>query len=153
MPFELFRNLISRNPPVAPEPAPPPLALKFVRNVRARRYILRLQSDGMARVTIPRGGSLREAQQFAARHQCWIAQARCRPATLPTAPREWRLGTTVWFRGENLAITRAAESSAAIQLGPLALPVADPNVDLRSATEAHSRGLAETVLRISTACR
>lgn len=153
MPYDFFRNLPSRKPVVAPESGPAPLALQFVPNVRARRYILRLQPDAFARVTIPRGGSIREAQQFAARHQSWIAQARCRPATLPTAPREWRLGTTVWFRGENLAITRAAESSAAIQLGPLALPVADPNVDLRSATEAHSRGLAETVLRISTACR
>jgi predicted metal-dependent hydrolase len=146
MTFELFRNLIGRNPPVATESAPPLLALKFVRNVRARRYILRLQSDGVARVTIPRGGSLREAQQFAVRHQAWLAQARHRLATRPTAPQEWRLGTHVWFRGENLVVAPAAHGSSAIQLGTERIPVPNLNADLRRTIEAHFRRLAENEL-------
>ena len=36
--------------------------LCFVRNRRARRYILRLRADGAARVTVPRGGSVAEAR-------------------------------------------------------------------------------------------
>ena len=50
------------------QPAPPDdhwlvagtrrVRLWFVRNRRARRYILRLRPDGAARVTVPRGGSL-----------------------------------------------------------------------------------------------
>jgi predicted metal-dependent hydrolase len=146
MTFELFRNLIGRNPPVATESAPPLLALKFVRNVRARRYILRLQSDGVARVTIPHGGSIREAQQFAARHQAWLAQARHRLAARPSAPQEWRLGTAVWFRGENVVIAPAAQASPAIQLGTETIPVSNLNADLRPAIEAHFRRLAEREL-------
>jgi predicted metal-dependent hydrolase len=146
MTFELFRNLIRRNPGAVPESVPAPLALKFVRNVRARRYILRLESDGVARVTIPRGGSIREAQQFAARHEAWLAQARHRLAARPTAPQEWRLGTAVWFRGENLVVAPAAHASPAIKLGTEIIPVPDLTVDLRPVIEAHWRGLAEREL-------
>jgi predicted metal-dependent hydrolase len=47
-----------------------------VRHKRARRYILRVDPDGRVRVTIPRGGSRREAEAFAARHRQWIARQR-----------------------------------------------------------------------------
>lgn len=53
--------------------APPPY---FVRHQRARRYVLRLDPDGRVRVTIPRGGSLREAKAFVSRHQRWIDRQR-----------------------------------------------------------------------------
>lgn len=152
MPFELFRNLIGRNPGPSPESAPAPLALTFVRNVRARRYILRLQADGVARVTIPRGGSIREAQQFAARHQPWLEQARHRLATRPTAPQQWRVGTHVWFRGADVVIAPAAQSTPAIQFGTETIPVPDLNADLRPLIEAHWRGLAKRELppRVAT---
>jgi hypothetical protein len=39
----------------------------FVRHRRARRYVLRVDPDGRVRVTIPRGGSKREATAFAER--------------------------------------------------------------------------------------
>ena len=48
----------------------------FIRHRRARRYVLRLDPDGRVRVTIPRGGSLREAQAFVSRHQSWIERQR-----------------------------------------------------------------------------
>jgi predicted metal-dependent hydrolase len=48
------------------------IPVRFVRNVRARRYLLRLDRDGAARVTVPRGGSLREAQAFVDRHKPWL---------------------------------------------------------------------------------
>lgn len=48
----------------------------FVRHRRARRYLLRVEPDGRVRVTIPRGGSQREAALFADRHQAWIATQR-----------------------------------------------------------------------------
>jgi predicted metal-dependent hydrolase len=146
MPFELFRNLIGRKPGPAVESNPGPLALRFVRNVRARRYILRLESDGGARVTIPRGGSLRDAQRFAARHQAWLEQARHRLAARPTAPQEWRLGTAVWFRGENLIVAPAAQASPAIQLGAEIIPVPDLHADLRPLIEKYFRQLAEREL-------
>ena len=65
----------------------------FVRHRRARRYLLRVDPDGRVRVTIPRGGSRREADAFALRNRSWIdAQlSRERPPSLtPEAQRAWR---------------------------------------------------------------
>lgn len=52
----------------------------FIRHHRARRYLLRVDGDGRVRVTIPRGGSRREADAFARRHLSWIARQRARLA-------------------------------------------------------------------------
>jgi predicted metal-dependent hydrolase len=65
----------------------------FVRHRRARRYLLRVDPDGRVRVTIPRGGSRREADAFALRNRGWIqAQlSRVRPPTIPPdTQRVWR---------------------------------------------------------------
>jgi hypothetical protein len=50
----------------------------FVRHRRARRYLLRVDADGRVRVTIPRGGSRREADAFAQRNLDWIHLQRAR---------------------------------------------------------------------------
>jgi predicted metal-dependent hydrolase len=50
----------------------------YVRHRRARRYLLRVDHDGRVRVTIPRGGSKREAEAFAGRNLTWIASQRAR---------------------------------------------------------------------------
>lgn len=50
----------------------------FIRHRRARRYILRVEPDGRLRVTIPRGGSLREAEEFASRHDGWVQRQLAR---------------------------------------------------------------------------
>ena len=55
----------------------------FVRHRRARRYLLRVEHDGRLRVTIPRGGSRRDADAFVARHLEWIARERARLTTKP----------------------------------------------------------------------
>ena len=59
-------------------PAPPARAPVFLRHPRAKRYLLRVTSDGTVRVTIPRGGSKREAAAFAEREHAWIEQQRRR---------------------------------------------------------------------------
>ena len=56
-----------------PERIPGPVHAVFVRYRRAKRYVLRVREDGTIRVTIPRGGSRREAQAFAERERDWIA--------------------------------------------------------------------------------
>ncbi|HEY3161062.1 MAG TPA: SprT family zinc-dependent metalloprotease [Vicinamibacterales bacterium] len=63
------------------EPSHPPEPAYFVRHRRARRYVLRVDADGRVRVTIPRGGSRREAEAFAERHVEWIARQRERLRT------------------------------------------------------------------------
>ena len=52
----------------------PPLEFYYVRHRRARRYVVRLDVDGRIRITIPRGGSRREAEAFAERQAGWIRQ-------------------------------------------------------------------------------
>jgi predicted metal-dependent hydrolase len=46
----------------------------FVRHRRARRYLVRVEPTGSVRVTIPRGGSRREAEAFVTRQGAWIAR-------------------------------------------------------------------------------
>ena len=65
----------------------------FVRHRRARRYLLRVDPDGRIRVTIPRGGSRREADAFALRNRAWIEAQLSRgrpPAVDAGAQRAWR---------------------------------------------------------------
>lgn len=55
----------------------------FVRHRRARRYLLRVDADGRLRITIPRGGSQREAGVFAVTHLDWVARQRSRLSSMP----------------------------------------------------------------------
>jgi predicted metal-dependent hydrolase len=55
-----------------PLPIPQDAPRYFVRHRRARRYILRVDPDGRVRVTIPRGGSRRDAEAFADRNSQWV---------------------------------------------------------------------------------
>ena len=50
----------------------------YVRHRRARRYVLHVDIDGRVRVTIPRGGSRREADAFAQKHVEWVERQRAR---------------------------------------------------------------------------
>lgn len=61
-------------------PGAPHHALDFVRHPRARRYVIRVRANGTVRVTIPRGGSKREALAFAERERAWIAAEQERVA-------------------------------------------------------------------------
>ena len=58
----------------------------FVRHRWARRYILRLLDDGTLRVTLPRWGSKREAQEFVEKSQPWIARQHDRRVAEPRVP-------------------------------------------------------------------
>ncbi|HEY6362169.1 MAG TPA: SprT family zinc-dependent metalloprotease [Vicinamibacterales bacterium] len=77
--MQLDLPFLSPGPP-PPRPAGPSVQFYFVRHRQARRYLLRVDPDGRVRVTIPRGGSKREAGAFAVRHLDWIARQR---ANLP----------------------------------------------------------------------
>lgn len=61
----------------APGQAP---GVEFVRHPRARRYLIRVRLDGTVRVTIPRGGSKREATAFYDQQRVWVAAQQQRVA-------------------------------------------------------------------------
>ncbi len=55
-----------------------PLPVRFGRHARARRYVLRVDQNGIARVTMPRWGRRAEARAFAQAHVEWIERQRVR---------------------------------------------------------------------------
>jgi predicted metal-dependent hydrolase len=66
------------------------LAVRLVRNRRARHYIIRVELDGSVRVTIPRSGTLADARRFLARQLRWVDLQRYAAA---------RIAGTIFFRG------------------------------------------------------
>lgn len=72
----------------------------LVKNVRAKRYVLRLRPDGTARVTVPARGTISEAWDFLLRHTHWIEKQIARLSTLTNISNEWEIGTEILFRGQ-----------------------------------------------------
>jgi predicted metal-dependent hydrolase len=76
-----------------------PLAVRFVRHRRARRYVLRVDAQGVARVTMPRWGRRSEARAFAEAHITWIERERVRQLHREAAAPRLAPGTPVLLRG------------------------------------------------------
>jgi predicted metal-dependent hydrolase len=133
-----------------------PLPLLLVRHPRARRYLLRLRPDGVARVTIPRGGSTTAAREFAERHAVWLEREWQRLKSQPPKPAAWKPGTEILLRGDAVRIEAgeiedenenededdATRKAKTVRFGGESLRVADPAADLRPAIEGHLRRLA-----------
>jgi len=123
--------------------------LRFVRNPRARRYILRLRPDGGARVTVPRGGSLGEARRFAERNTAWLEQQLLRQALRPARPEPWAAGTEISFRGERVRLEAGANGEGGlVRFGGAAVSVPDGTGDLRPIIERCLRQLAAQELPV-----
>jgi predicted metal-dependent hydrolase len=98
-------NTVSRDarPLGSDPPSVEPERIQFVRVRRARRYVLRVGPDGTLRVTVPRGGSRREAQEFIERNRRWIERER-RRVREEHAPVRWFCGHQVLLRGVPVTI-------------------------------------------------
>ena len=119
--------------------------IEFVRVRRARRYILRVRPDGTLRVTVPRGGSRRKAEQFVHKHQRWISRERDRVRT-EHAPREWADGSEILLRGDAVRITVEPRGDAmTVRYGDRALAI-DAAQSVRPAVEDDLKQLARTEL-------
>ena len=115
----------------------------MVRNLRARRYLLRLHPDGTARVTIPRGGSTAAARQFVERHAAWLEREFRRLQAQPRKPAVWKIGTEILLRGDAVRIEAGFNGEAeTVRLGGESVRVSDPAADLRPLIEGHLRKLA-----------
>jgi predicted metal-dependent hydrolase len=113
---------------------------------RARRYILRVRTDGSLRVTIPRGGSRAEAARFLARQEAWVERERARLRSADVAP-QWSDGSAMLLRGERVVIRVVAAGEARmVRFGPRSVRLAAGAVDLRPAIEADLRALAREEL-------
>jgi hypothetical protein len=129
-------------PPTAPGRIPPVIeAIDFVRIRRARRYILRVRPDGTLRVTVPRGGSRREAQAFVEKNATWIERER-RRVRAEHAPVEWHAGSEILFRGATVTIAVYCPGDGhVISYGDRRVAVSSLT-DIRGAIERDLRELA-----------
>jgi hypothetical protein len=125
--------------------------LCFVRNRRARRYVLRVLPDGSARVTIPRGGSQQEAGAFAKRHVAWVEKQLQKHAAPSVLPQSWQHGTEILFRGERVALTiEIGHQRTTVQFANQRVAVAEAHGDLRPTIERHLRRMATVELPVRT---
>ena len=115
--------------------------LLFMHHPRARRYLLRLRQDGVARVTIPRRGSITTARDFVASNTGWLEQQLQKLENQPQATIEWKLGNEVYFRGEPVKIE--LETAGQIRFGSELLTLRDVSADLRPAIQKHLLKLAK----------
>lgn len=116
--------------------------LRLVRRRRARRYILRLDRDGAAVVTVPRGGSHDEARQFVLRNVAWLEKQLLRQATQAVSHRPWIAGTEILFRGELVRLEVIPGTSAA--------PGQEKTGEGSSAAMAHAAGNGSVFVRFGT---
>jgi predicted metal-dependent hydrolase len=117
-------------------------SVDFVRIRRAKRYIIRVRPDGSLRVTIPRGGSRRDAQSFLEEHRKWAERERVR-VLAQHAPAQWTEGNCILLRGKpvRLCVTRDG-CGAWLIVENERVRLSDDVRDLRSAAE-------ECLLRIA----
>lgn len=137
-------------PPDPPDPEPPPhLVLRFARNPRARRYIIRIRPDGIVRVTIPRRGTEAEARGFVHRHRAWVDDqlAKLRRAASVSA-RGLADGDRVLLRGVPTPVTvePAHHGRVRVRLGDAPACLMAPADDFRPAVSAMLRALAQREL-------
>ncbi len=121
-------------------------AVTYVRHKRARHYVLRLEDDGSLRVTIPRGGSRKDAERFARHKADWIARERYRRTMARGATGGWQDGTRVLLRGEE-ALLQVDRVAGVVRLGEEVIPLpAGGTPDLRQLVSQRLRRLAEREL-------
>ena len=133
--------------------APPPAAagpregVVYRRSDKARGYRLSLGRDGVAVATIPRRGTLREAERFVELNREWLERARLRHLRRPRAPDVWTVGTRVLWRGQLEEIRVASPGPRpSVCLGADVFRVALLEGDLRPALQSRFTRLAKVEL-------
>lgn len=126
--------------PLADEPA-----VQFVRHRRARRYILRVLHDGTVRVTLPRGGSAREARELVDKSTSWISRQRDERRRAAAVDRRWRHGTAILVDGLLTRLTvEVSQATVRVRAGD-AVIAESPGLDgcdVRPAAQAWLRARA-----------
>lgn len=126
--------------------------VRFVRNHRAKRYIVRVLDRQTVRVTVPRGGNLDHAVAFWEKSKSWAEERmnllRRNSSGLQT---EWRLGAELWHRGRKERIVpKIGGAQSAVEIGDLSIVVRSLSQDLRPEIEAKMWSVAGRELPILT---
>lgn len=119
------------------------IPVEFVRNNRARSYILRLTPDGGARVTIPWGGSKTQALEFAQTKTDWLDRQLKRSEPRRQI-RKWRNGTKILYRGEWVRLqVQVRDGRQYVSFADQSLMVSHADGDLKDAVEKHLRAISQ----------
>ena len=119
-----------------------PLPVRFVRHRRARRYLLRVDARGVARVTMPRWGRRTEARAFAEGHVTWIERERARQLHRAAARPRLVHGASVLLRGlPSPVVVHANGSATHVRVAELTGEV-PPGADVHRTVLAMVRALA-----------
>jgi predicted metal-dependent hydrolase len=142
-----------RQPPVEPASGHAPFVWKhgivvhLVRPARLKRYLLRLQPDGRARLAIPRRGSRAEALRFLERSEAWLRRRHEQWLAQSATRQPWRDGATFLFRGEEVTLhVRESARGAQLSFADQRLETVPVAEDYRAVMQAHLRRLAEREL-------
>jgi len=155
----IFRKRgVKRKTPVEPPPSGHAsflwkhgITVHLVRPARVKRYLLRLQPDGSARLAIPRRGSRAEAIRFLERSEAWLRrrQEQWRAQAATRAP--WGDGAVFLFRGEPVRLqVEISEGVATLSFADQVARNVDVASDYRPVMHAHLRRLAERELPVRT---
>jgi predicted metal-dependent hydrolase len=127
------------------------IPLRIVKSLRARRYLLRLDPDGAARLVIPRRGSCAEALRFLERSREWLGRRHAQWLAHQSARRPWLDGATFLFRGEPVRLRVTVDLfGTTLAFAGEVLRGVPPASDYRSAIQAHLRAIAERELPVRT---
>ena len=127
------------------------ITLHLIRLPSARRYLLRLQHDGSARLVIPRGGSQAEALRFLERSETWLLDQHTRWQSRHSARRPWIDGASFLFRGEQtlLHVERNGHGIL-LRFANESFTLPHEKSDYREAVLTHIRRIAERELPART---
>ena len=118
----------------------------FRRRRNARRYIARVNDAGDIVVTVPRGGTKREAWSFVLEHEDWLKRQR-RETLQNMSSRKLGPGDEIWFRGERVTLEVVKDwGRPVLRCGPERIFLADESMDLARPLAAHLRQLAKREL-------
>ncbi len=126
--------------PALIEVGPHAYPVTIARHRRARRYVLRMTSEGELRITVPRGASVAGGLAFAKGQGAWIAREHARRVLRNGT---WSEGGLVWFRGQRAPFVLTETS---LTVGLEAMPRPRGAVQPRDAFEAAMRTVANTEL-------
>lgn len=124
--FETSSNEGADISAIATGPKPMNAPVIFSRKPNARRYILRVDVEGVVRVTIPRGGSLAYAKEFAVRQAAWVEKQL---TVLRERTQARGSEKEILFRGEMLPLL----------IEPDSVSFGDQKVLVRAGEDLHAR--------------
>jgi predicted metal-dependent hydrolase len=127
------------------------IPLLYRRNPLARRYRLFVDRTGRPRVTIPKRGNQRDAEQFVDKHRDWLRAQLIRFDARRGQERGWCHGVPILFRGMLTVLEVCkSETQSRVRLGSETIPLPDSfgtnKADLREIVENHLRRLAAVEL-------